>query len=45
MTSEIDKTNTETARSFLGIKKMVKDIYNKSMDPNYVPRRDTINGR
>lgn len=42
MTNEIEKTSVDTTRSFLSIKKMVRDIYNKQVDPNFVPRRETI---
>jgi hypothetical protein len=45
MTNEIEKTTNDTTRNFLTIKKMVKDIHNKQMDPNYIPRRDTIQGK
>lgn len=44
MTNEVEKTNNETTRNFLSIKKMVRDIYNKSMDPNYIPKRETLHG-
>lgn len=44
MTKEIENTSNDTTRSFLSIKKMVRDIYQKQLDPNFVSRRETVHG-